>query len=109
MFFFGTVLTALFLIVRGMKRYKETEHGSVLKFFAIMNILSFCPFIFFFVIPYVFFDKYLIDPFILTSVVLLIPFSLVYQFVTNKIYNMNFLISRLRYYGFLAITPTLFV
>ncbi|MBR0583895.1 histidine kinase [Bacillus altitudinis MN12] len=109
LFFFGTVLTALFLIVRGMKRYKETEHGSVLKFFAIMNILSFCPFIFFFVIPYVFFDKYLIDPFILTSVVLLIPFSLVYQFVTNKIYNMNFLISRLRYYGFLAITPTIFV
>ncbi|WP_353854687.1 ATP-binding protein [Bacillus sp. Bos-x628] len=109
MFFFGTVLTALYLIFRGLKKYKETDHGSILKFFAIINILSFCPFIFFFVFPYVFFHKYVIDPFILTSVVLLIPFSLVYQFMTNKLYNMDFLISRLRYYGFLAITPTIFV
>lgn len=92
-----------------MKRYKKTAHGSVLKFFAIINVLSFSPFILFFVIPYVFFDKYLINPFILTSIVLLIPFSLVYQFMTNKLYNMDFLISRLRYYGFLAITPTIFV
>ncbi|CAM5388266.1 histidine kinase [Bacillus safensis FO-36b] [Bacillus safensis subsp. safensis] len=71
--------------------------------------MSFSPFILFFVIPYVFFDKYLINSFILTSIVLLIPFSLVYQFMTNKLYNMDFLISRLRYYGFLAITPTIFV
>lgn len=38
---------------------------------------------------------------------LLIPFSLVYQFMTNKIYNVDFILSRLRYYGFLALTPTI--
>lgn len=38
---------------------------------------------------------------------MLIPFSLVFQFMTNKIYNVDFILSRLRYYGFLALTPTI--
>ena len=74
-----------------------------------INIIAFCPFIFLFAIPYVLFRIYVVDPFFLTSFVLLIPFSLVYQFMTNKLYNMDFLISRLKYYGFIAITPTILV
>ncbi len=38
---------------------------------------------------------------------LLIPFSLVYQFMSNKIYNVDFILSKLKYYGFLALTPTI--
>ncbi|MEK5135401.1 ATP-binding protein [Bacillus sp. FSL W8-0645] len=108
-FFFVSIFIAFYLIIKGMRNYKGTEHGSVLKFFVIINLLSFCPFIFLFAVPYILFDIYVVDPFFLTSFVLLIPFSLVYQFMTNKLYNMDFLISRLRYYGFLAITPTIFV
>ncbi|MCY7472255.1 ATP-binding protein [Bacillus safensis] len=109
LFFFASIIMSFKVIINGMRKYKETEQGSVLKFFVMINIIAFCPFIFLFAIPYVLFRIYVIDPFFLTSFVLLIPFSLVYQFMTNKLYNMDFLLSRLKYYGFLAITPTIFV
>ncbi|MEH7640095.1 sensor histidine kinase, partial [Bacillus pumilus] len=109
LFFFASIIMSFKVIINGMRKYKETEQGSVLKFFVMINIIAFCPFIFLFAIPYVLFRIYVVDPFFLTSFVLLIPFSLVYQFMTNKLYNMDFLISRLKYYGFLAITPTIFV
>ncbi|MES9726259.1 sensor histidine kinase, partial [Bacillus safensis] len=109
LFFFASIIMSFKVIINGMRKYKETEQGSVLKFFVMINIIAFCPFIFLFAIPYVLFRIYVVDPFFLTSFVLLIPFSLVYQFMTNKLYNMDFLISRLKYYGFLAITPTVFV
>lgn len=62
----------------------------------------------FFIIPY-FFHKYFISPYILASFALLIPFFLVYQFMSNKLYNVDFFMGRIKYYCLLAITPTIVV
>ncbi len=39
--------------------------------------------------------------------IIIIPLALVYQFVVNKIYDIDFLLGRIRYYGFLSIVPTI--
>ncbi|XYM17959.1 hypothetical protein M8C10_19470 [Bacillus spizizenii] len=106
--FFVLVLTVCILIHQGIRKIKQNEQKSILKILAYINILSFSPFIIFFVIPYVLFDKYL-SPFSLAAFTLVIPFSLVYQFMTNRLYNIDFVVGRLKYYGFLAITPTVIV
>ncbi|OAZ68730.1 Histidine kinase [Bacillus subtilis] len=106
--FFVLVLTVSILIHQGIRKIKQNEQKSILKILAYINILSFSPFIIFFVIPYVLFDKYL-SPFSLAAFTLVIPFSLVYQFMTNRLYNIDFVVGRLKYYGFLAITPTVIV
>ncbi|MEA3602153.1 histidine kinase [Bacillus subtilis] len=60
-----------------------------------------------YLIPYVFLNAHYVSSFLAASFMMLIPFSLVFQFMTNKIYNVDFILSRLRYYGFLALTPTI--
>lgn len=39
----------------------------------------------------------------------LIPFGLVYQFVANKIFDIEFILGRMRYYTLLAVIPTLVI
>lgn len=86
---------------------KDTEQAHVLKALTIINIISFLPFLCLYLIPYVFLNIQYVSSFLTASFMLLIPFSLVYQFMTNKIYNVDFILSRLKYYGFLALTPTI--
>ncbi|MGM0950273.1 MAG: histidine kinase [Bacillota bacterium] len=106
--FFVLVLTVSILIHQGIRKIKQNEQKSILKVLSYTNILAFSPFIIFFVIPYVLFNTYL-SPFSLAAFTLVIPFSLVYQFMTNRLYNIDFVVGRLKYYGFLAITPTVIV
>jgi two-component system sensor histidine kinase ComP len=81
---------------------KDTEQAHIIKVLTIINILSFSPFLFLYIIPYVFLGTDGISSFLAASFMFLIPFSLVYQFMTNKIYNVDFILSRLKYYGILV-------
>lgn len=86
---------------------KDTEQAHIIKVLTVINIFSFAPFLCLYLIPYVFLNAHYVSSFLAASFMMLIPFSLVFQFMTNKIYNVDFILSRLRYYGFLALTPTI--
>ncbi|MGE6629908.1 histidine kinase [Bacillus sp. NPDC077027] len=106
--FFVLAYVTIIITIRAAKKLKGTEIGNVLRAFALVLITSFSPFMLFFIIPY-FFDQYFISPYIVASFALLIPFFLVYQFMSNKLYNVDFFMGRIRYYSLLAITPTILV
>ncbi|MED1457993.1 ATP-binding protein [Bacillus safensis] len=106
--FFALAFITIIITLRAAKKLKGTEIGNVLSAFALILISSFSPFMLFFIIPYLF-HKYFISPYILASFALLIPFFLVYQFMTNKLYNVDFFLGRIKYYSLLAITPTIAV
>ncbi|MGE6626592.1 ATP-binding protein [Bacillus pumilus] len=106
--FFALAFITIIITFRSAKRWKGTEIGNVLSAFGLVLITSFSPFMLFFIIPY-FFHKYFISPYILASFALLIPFFLVYQFMSNKLYNVDFFMGRIKYYCLLAITPTIVV
>ncbi|PCK20233.1 histidine kinase [Bacillus pumilus] len=106
--FFVLAFISIIITIRAAKKLKNTEVSNVLRAFALILILSFSPFMLFFIIPY-FFGKYFISPYVVASFVLLIPFFLVYQFMSNKLYNVDFFMGRIRYYSLLAITPTILV
>ncbi|NPC93978.1 PDZ domain-containing protein [Bacillus sp. WMMC1349] len=107
-FLIGIVITVVFVIFR-LIRYKHSEQTYYLKMLLLTNYLAILPFLIFYVIPLFIIGDYIYSAPLVTPSLLLIPFSLVYQFMSNKMYNIEFLIGRLKYYGILAIIPTIIV
>lgn len=105
-FFFLFIIVGIYFCIILIKN-KDTEQAHIIKVLTIINIFSFSPFLCLYLIPYVFLNAHYVSSFLAASFMMLIPFSLVFQFMTNKIYNVDFILSRLRYYGFLALTPTI--
>ncbi|WP_121663281.1 histidine kinase [Metabacillus litoralis] len=109
-----TLLSFLILLIltfslkfSGLRKIRYSEQAYLVKILIVTNVLAFTPFLLFYVIPYVIFQKYVFSPIFLSAFLLLIPFSLVYQFLVTKIYDIEFLLGRLKYYSILAIIPTL--
>ena len=71
------------------------------------NFLGVFPFVVFFVLPILIIGDYIYSAAVVAPCLLIIPFSLVYQFISNKTYDVEFLVGRLKYYGLLAIIPTI--
>jgi two-component system sensor histidine kinase ComP len=90
----------------GLKKIKYSEQAYIVKILIVTNVLAFSPFLLLYVLPYVIFRTYIFSPTFLAAFLLLIPFSLVYQFLATKIYDIEFLLGRIRYYSLLAIIPT---
>ncbi|MFS0881933.1 histidine kinase [Metabacillus niabensis] len=92
---------------KGLKKIRYSEQAYIVKILIVTNVLAFTPFLLFYAIPYIIFQQYIFSPTFLAAFLLLIPFSLVYQFLATKIYDIEFLLGRIRYYSLLAIIPTL--
>ncbi|MDQ0857647.1 sensor histidine kinase [Bacillus sp. V2I10] len=102
------ILFALTFIVKfiGLKKVRYSAQGYLVKILIITNIVAFSPFVFLYILPYVFLNRHIFPPNILAAFLLLIPFSLVYQFLATKIYDIEFILGRVRYYALLAVLPT---
>ncbi|MCD7035730.1 histidine kinase [Metabacillus sp. GX 13764] len=105
--FFILMTLSLLLKIIGLKKVKYSEQEYFVKVLIITNIVAFSPFLLLYILPYILFQKYIFSPVILASFLLLIPFSLVYQFLATKIYDIEFILGRLRYYALLAVLPSI--
>lgn len=104
--FFVMLVLTFVLKFAGLKKIKYSEQAYIVKVLIVTNVLAFSPFLLFYVIPYIIFQDYVFSPTFLATFLLLIPFSLVYQFLATKIYDIEFLLGRIRYYSLLAVIPT---
>ncbi|AGN37741.1 MAG: histidine kinase [Bacillus sp. (in: Bacteria)] len=104
-FFISTVIVFI-LITYALIKFKYSQQSYLLKILMLMNFIALVPFLFFYVLPMLVFGDYIFSAIVVSPFLLLIPLSLVYQFMSNKIYDIEFLIGRLKYYSFLAIIPT---
>ncbi|WP_412055693.1 ATP-binding protein [Bacillus haynesii] len=107
--FFIGVTIVFFVILYGLNKYKFSEQAYFLKILMLTNFIAIIPFVGFYVLPSLILGDYIFQSVFVAPFLLLIPFSLVYQFMANKIYNIEFILGRLRYYGLLAIIPTVIV
>ncbi|MGR6117172.1 ATP-binding protein [Aeribacillus composti] len=110
------LITFLFLLlisfivkVKGMRKLKLSEISFTIRNLIITNVLAFAPFVLLYVIPYIILKDALFSPVFLSSFMLLIPFALVYQFLSSKIYDIEFILGRVKYYALLSILPTIFL
>ncbi|MBD0407726.1 histidine kinase [Bacillus sp. 1021] len=107
--FFFVTLYAFISVFYHLYKFKYSEHAYILKILILTNTLSFSPFLLFYVIPIILTGSYILDALAAASLLVLIPLGLVYQFVANKIFDIEFILGRMRYYGLLALVPALFI
>ncbi len=107
--FFFVTLYAFISVFYHLYKFKYSEHAYILKILILTNTLSFLPFLLFYVIPIILTGSYILDALAAASLLVLIPLGLVYQFVANKIFDIEFILGRMRYYGLLALVPALFI
>lgn len=100
-------LITYYLIFKGQKKVSYKVQRYMIRVFIISSVTAFIPFVTLYAIPYSLFKIVIFSPVFLSSFLLIIPFSLVYQFLATKIYDIEFLIGRLRYYTLLGIIPSL--
>ncbi|MGM7720608.1 sensor histidine kinase [Metabacillus sp. Hm71] len=94
------------LIGTGLKKISYKTQKYLIRILIISNAFAFLPFLLLYVLPYVLFKTVIISPVFLTGFLMIIPFSLVYQFLVTKIYDIEFIVGRIKYYSLIIIIPS---
>ncbi|KMP22119.1 ATP-binding protein [Bacillus paranthracis] len=97
------LFTIMFLLVRFIFRNKQNVKLEFIKAIIISFLISLIPFIFFFVIPSLFLGKELIEFEISIIFFLFIPTYFFYLLISRDLFDVNFIISRLKYYLFISL------
>ena len=104
LFFIHLVMILGILIVSYVK-YKTPQ----LKVLLISIIIPFLPFLFLYVLPDILFQKYILSADICALFLMLIPFSFIFTPLTERIFDMEYLITRIRYYFSISIFFTVWL
>ncbi|MGE7999359.1 ATP-binding protein [Lysinibacillus sp. NPDC093190] len=93
-FFFLLLIIILTIIVVGYLKYKTPQ----LKILLSSIIIPFCPFLFLYALPEVFFQIQILSADIASLFLILIPYSFICTQLTERIFDMEHFITRLRHY-----------
>jgi two-component system sensor histidine kinase ComP len=97
----------IMLFARFYYRYKNTDVSSLLKILWVTFFTAFSPFVILYAIPYIFSGKGFLSAEIAAGFLLVIPLAFVYLQLAEKLFDIEFLLGRLRYYSLLAFPFTL--
>lgn len=92
------LLIVLIILVHGMFKYRLSQ----LTILFIGLIVPFLPFLLLFVLPELLFQKPILASEISSLFLLLIPFNFIFTQLTERLFDIQYHLSRIRYYGSLA-------
>ncbi len=92
--FFLLLVVILSIMIISYVKYRIPE----LKILLSSIIIPFIPFLFLYALPEIFFHNQILSADISSIFLLLIPFSFIFTQLTERIFDMEYFISRLRYY-----------
>lgn len=102
MFFLLLLLTLLFHLLNFYRKQRYSKSSPVIKILGLTVLVAFGPFVFFYIIPNVFLGKEFIPTEVAAIFLIIIPISLVYLLLAEKLFDIEFMLNRLRYYSLLA-------
>lgn len=88
---------------------RESDGKSVLKIMLVTMFLAFSPFVFLYGLPNVLFNREFVSGEVTAFFLVVIPIVFVYLQLTEKLFDIEFLLNRLRYYSLLAFPFSLLV
>lgn len=109
LFFLSLLLYLLFQLIKFYIKNRKDDINGILKVLIFILFLAFGPFILFFAIPSILFQKQLVSAEITASFLIIIPFGLVYLQLANKLFDIEFLLDRIRYYALISLPFTVLV
>lgn len=107
--FIAGMAIALLVQVRMYIRHRNTTHQALLKYMMLGNIGSFLPLILFVGLPFLLNSDNVINAGVASSFLLLLPLTYLYLVASNQLLDIEFIVSRLRYFCLIALLPTLLI
>ncbi|WP_075982827.1 ATP-binding protein [Bacillus massilinigeriensis] len=98
---------ALVTLTRFYFTYKNSEGKSILKILWITIFIAFAPFVFFYVIPNIVFGKEIVSAEISALFLIIIPLVFTYMQLAEKLFDIEYLLNRFRYYSMLSFPFTI--
>ncbi len=103
--FFLLLIMILSTLMICYLKYKTQQ----LKLLLISIIIPFLPFLFLYALPEILFHRYFLSADICSIFLMLIPFSFIFTQLTERIFDMEYFITRLRYYVSFSFAFTLWL
>ncbi|MFQ3544068.1 hypothetical protein Q7A53_08270 [Halobacillus rhizosphaerae] len=100
------ILLGLFLLIFYYFRFRKTIHKPIFQNTIFSIIISFFPFIFLTVLPSTLLDVELLPAPVTAAFLIFLPIFFFYLVVTNRIFDIDFINSRLRYYSLMSLILT---
>jgi two-component system sensor histidine kinase ComP len=104
-FLIGIILSLYILISRYI-RFRKTKHKPVLKIMLVGVTLAFCPFVFLVGLPSIIFGTEFIPAPVAAAFLVFLPVTFIYLVTANRLFDVDFIINRIRYYSIIALFPT---
>ena len=108
-FFLFLIVFLLYYLTRFYLQNKNSDYTSILKILWLILFSAFSPFLFLYAIPAFLFKKELVSAEVTAIFLLFIPFVFVYLQLAEKLFDIEFLLNRLRYYSLLSFPFTIFI
>jgi len=107
--FIAGMVIALLVQIRMFIRYRNTTTQALMKYMMLGNIGSFMPLILFVGLPFLLETDNVINAGVASSFLLLLPLTYLYLVASNQLLDIEFIVSRLRYFCLIALLPTLLI
>ncbi|MGY4691435.1 sensor histidine kinase [Salibacterium sp. K-3] len=104
--FSAEILFGFCLLVYSYLKFRKTIHKTIFQNTIFSLIVSFFPFIFLTALPGTLFDIKLLPASITAAFLTVLPVFFLYLVLTNKVFDIDFINSRLRYYAFKSLILT---
>lgn len=101
--FFVFLIIILSILLLSYFKYKSPQ----LKILLISIMIPFLPFLFLYALPYILFHQYILSAEISALFLLLIPFSFIFTQLAERLFDIEYHITRLRYYVIFSLIFTL--
>ena len=103
LFYFLLLIVLLsYYVIKLLIRYKNSTMATIIKILGVSFFLAFSPFIILYLIPELWLGYAIISAEVASSFLIIIPISLVYLLLAEKLFDIAFIMGRLRYYVLLA-------
>ncbi|HVJ48363.1 ATP-binding protein [Desulfitobacterium sp.] len=103
-----SILLCLYILISRYIRYRETIHRPVFKIIIAGFTLAFSPFVFLVGFPTLLFGVELIPGALAAAFLVFLPAVFLYLITANRLFDIDFIINRIRYYSILTLIPTVF-
>ncbi|MFJ8063578.1 sensor histidine kinase [Psychrobacillus sp. NPDC096426] len=99
----------LALFIKNYSKYKEQPGSQAVKLLIFIFILAFSPFTFLYAIPAVLFSKSIVNAELAVMFLVFIPISFIYLQVAERLFDIDYILSRFKYYTVLAFPFSLII
>jgi len=101
-----SILLCLFILISRYIRYRNTIHKPVFKIIILGFTLAFFPFVVLVGFPSILFGVELIPGALAAVFLVFLPVVFLYLITANSLFDIDFILDRIRYYSILTVIPT---